>query len=111
MSPSVHIELKHSSFPIIHKVDNNGIEFKCIRQYSKNDKEFIFSSAQILMYTYKSILFSLKSLLYIFIKILGKNDFPFILWISSHAFELDANIVNFVYYGKTQLATGYHQKQ
>ena len=30
----------------------------------------------------------------------GKNEFLFILWISSDAFELDANIANYVYYGK-----------
>ena len=28
-----------------------------------------------------------------------KNDFLFILWILFNALELDANIVNFVYYG------------
>ena len=32
-----------------------------------------------------------------------KNDFLFVLWILSDAFELDANVVNFVYYGKTWL--------
>ena len=35
-------------FSVKPKVDNVGIQFKCIRQYSKNEKEFI--SQQILMY-------------------------------------------------------------
>ena len=34
---------------------------------------------------------------------LVKNDFHFIIWILSDAFELDANVVNFVYYGKTRM--------
>ena len=41
--------------------------------------------------------------MYNFIRILGKNEFFFILWILSDAFELDANVANFVYYGKTRL--------
>ena len=32
-----------------------------------------------------------------------KNEFLIIVWISSDAFELDANIANFVYYGKTRV--------
>ena len=44
--------------------------------------------------------------MYIFIRNLGKNEIFFILWILSDAFELDANIVNFVYYGKTRTQNG-----
>ena len=40
-------------------------------------------------------------LLYIIHEYFWKNDFLLILWILSDAFELDANVVNFVYYGKT----------
>ena len=38
----------------------------------------------------------------LYISIWGKEEFIFILWILSNAFELDANIANFVYYGKTE---------
>ena len=43
--------------------------------------------------------------MYIFIRILGKNEFFFIPWILSDVFELDANVANFVYYGKTRMYT------
>ena len=32
-----------------------------------------------------------------------KNEFLIIVWISSDVFELDANVANFVYYGKIRL--------
>ena len=41
--------------------------------------------------------------MFIFIRILGNNELFSILWILSDTFELDANIVNFVYFGKTRL--------
>ena len=42
----------------------------------------------------KEFVFQPKSLIYIFIRI---------LWILYDAFELDANVANFVYYGKTRI--------
>ena len=57
---------------------------------------------QILMYTYKKNSFSPESLMYIFEK---KSKFLSILWILTNAFEIDANVANFVYYGKTLLRT------
>ena len=33
----------------------------------------------------------------------GKNELLIIVWISSHAFELDGNVANLVYYGKTRM--------
>ena len=41
--------------------------------------------------------------MYIFISVLGKNEFFCILWILFNVFELDANVVNFVYYRKTPM--------
>ena len=52
----------------------------------------------------KELIFPQKSNVYIF-RILGKNEFFFILWKLSDAFELDANVINFVYYGKTRIWT------
>ena len=41
-------------------------------------------------------LVAVKSLMYIFIRVLGTSEFLFTLSILSDAFELDANIANFV---------------
>ena len=45
----------------------------------------------------------MNSFVYNTLAYVEKNDFLFILWILFNALELDANIVNFVYYGKTRL--------
>ena len=44
-----------------------------------------------------------RILVYVNIRFGENNEFLIIVWISSDAFELDANIANFVYYGKTRL--------
>ena len=44
-----------------------------------------------------------RIILYVNNRIWGKNELLVIVWISSDAFELDANVANFVYYGKTRL--------
>ena len=41
--------------------------------------------------------------MYIFIRILGENDFFFPSLNIFDAFELDVNVVNFVYCGKTRM--------
>ena len=52
---------------------------------------------------YKRNHFPPNSLVYIFIRILGENEVPFPSLNIFDAFELDVNVVNFVYYGKTRL--------
>ena len=55
------------------------------------------------MYYIQKISFPPNSLVYICIRILGENDFLFPSLNICDAFELDVNVVNFVYYGKTRL--------
>ena len=47
--------------------------------------------------------FSPKSLMCSFNTTLGKNEFFGIFWILSNVFELDSNVANFDYHGKTQI--------
>ena len=63
-----------------------------------------FSKNTNVLYT-NEFIFSSKYIVYIFIRILKKKLILFhSLNISSDAFELDANVANFVYYGKTRMA-------
>ena len=57
---------------------------------------------QIQMYHVQKNSIPRPSLMYIFIRILGKNKYFFLPWILSNAFELDANVSN--YYGKNLIS-------
>ena len=70
-----------------------------IQMYWTTFKELkgILFCTKILRYVFKRFHFCPKSLMYIFIRIFS------ILWILFDVIELDANVANFVYYGKTRI--------
>ena len=73
------------------------------RTIFKGWKRFHFFP-EFLIKMYMKLLGKDESFVYNTFAISVKNYFLFIIWILSNAFELGANVVNFVYYGKTRLS-------